>query len=75
MVLPALLVLVLVQGQDLVRGQGLVQGQGRGQAELLASVIEYSDFPEDSEILRRLEQGVPVNVIQRPQTGEGDMEH
>ena len=51
----------------------LVWGQtgfGRGRADLLASVLEYSDYPEDPELLRRLEDGVPVNVIQRPETGQ-----
>ena len=51
-----------------------------GQADLLASVIEFSDYPEeikfseeypdeDSELMRRLDNGVPINVIQRPVTG------
>ena len=59
-----------------------------GQADLLASVIEFSDYPEeiklsdypeeikfsdypedDSDLMRRLDNGVPINVIQRPVTG------
>ena len=41
-----------------------------GQADLLASVIEFSDYTHDPEVVRRLDNtGVPVNVIQRPNTG------
>ena len=41
-----------------------------GQADLLASVIEFSDYAHDPEVVRRLDNtGVPVNVIQRPSTG------
>ena len=53
-----------------------------GQADLLASVIEFSDYTEDeikfseedypdedSDLMRRLDNGVPINVIQRPVTG------
>ena len=61
----------------------LVAGVSRvveGQADLLASVIEFSDYPEeikfseeypeeDSDLMRRLDNGVPINVIQRPVTG------
>ena len=44
-----------------------VEGQS---ADLLASVIEFSDYPEeDSDLMKRLDNGVPVNVIQRPDTG------
>ena len=44
-----------------------VEGQS---ADLLASVIEFSDYPEeDSDLMKRLDNGVPVNVIQRPNTG------
>ena len=44
-----------------------VEGQS---ADLLASVIEFSDYPEeDSDLIKRLDNGVPVNVIQRPDTG------
>ena len=53
----------------------------KGQADLLASVIEFSDYTEDeikfseeypeedSDLMRRLDNGVPINVIQRPVTG------
>ena len=53
----------------------VVEGQA---ADLLASVIEFSDYPEnypenypeeDSDLMRRLNNGVPINVIQRPVTG------
>ena len=45
----------------------VVEGQA---ADLLASVIEFSDYPEeDSDLMRRLDNGVPINVIQRPVTG------
>ena len=45
----------------------VVEGQA---ADLLASVIEFSDYPEeDSELMRMLDNGVPINVIQRPVTG------
>ena len=44
-----------------------VEGQS---ADLLASVIEFSDYPEeDSDLMKRVDNGVPVNVIQRPDTG------
>ena len=44
-----------------------VEGQS---ADLLASVIEFSDYPEeDSDLMKRLDNGVPVSVIQRPDTG------
>ena len=58
-VLVITLVMVLVMSK--------VEGQS---ADLLASVIEFSDYPEeDSDLMRRLDNGVPVNVIQRPDTG------
>ena len=45
----------------------VVEGQS---ADLLASVIEFSDYPEeDSDLMKRLDNGVPVSVIQRPDTG------
>ena len=49
----------------------LVTSKVEGQsADLLASVIEFSDYPEeDSDLMKRLDNGVPVNVIQRPDTG------
>ena len=44
-----------------------VEGQS---ADLLASVVEFSDYPEeDSDLMKRLDNGVPVSVIQRPDTG------
>ena len=44
-----------------------VEGQS---ADLLASVIGFSDYPEeDSDLMKRLDNGVPVSVIQRPDTG------
>ena len=58
-------VLVITLVMVLVRRE--VEGQS---AELLASVIEFSDYPEeDSDLMKRLDNGVPVNVIQRPDTG------
>ena len=62
-----MMVMVLVAGV-MTR---VVEGQA---ADLLASVIEFSDYPEnypeeDSELMRRLDNGVPINVIQRPVTG------
>ena len=50
-----------------------VEGQS---ADLLASVIEFSDYPEeDSDLMKRLDNGVPVNVIQRPDTGMNVTRH
>jgi hypothetical protein len=53
--------LLLLAG--LLAAPGLV----RGQAQLLASVIEFADYQEDAELMARLDNGVPVNVIQRPE--------
>ena len=64
-VLVITLVMVLVGGE--------VEGQS---ADLLASVIEFSDYPEeDSDLMKRLDNGVPVNVIQRPDTGLNDIKN
>ena len=50
-----------------------VEGQS---ADLLASVIEFSDYPEeDSDLMKRLDNGVPVSVIQRPDTGLNVIRH
>ena len=64
-VLVITLVMVMVGGE--------VEGQS---ADLLASVIEFSDYPEeDSDLMKRLDNGVPVNVIQRPDTGLNVTKH
>ena len=57
----SVLVIILVMVMWKVEGQS---------ADLLASVIEFSDYPEeDSDLMKRLDNGVPVSVIQRPDTG------
>ena len=59
-----MMVMVVVAAGVMTR---VVEGQA---ADLLASVIEFSDYPEeDSDLMRRLDNGVPINVIQRPVTG------
>ena len=59
-----MMVMVVVVAGVMTR---VVEGQA---ADLLASVIEFSDYPEeDSDLMRRLDNGVPINVIQRPVTG------
>ena len=58
------MVMVVVAAGVMTR---VVEGQA---ADPLASVIEFSDYPEeDSDLMRRLDNGVPINVIQRPVTG------
>ena len=57
----SVMVIILVMVTRKVEGQS---------ADLLASVIEFSDYPEeDSDLMKRLDNGVPVSVIQRPDTG------
>ena len=54
----------------MVTVMGVMARVVEGQADLLASVIEFSDYPDDdAELMRKLDNGVPINVIQRPVTG------